>query len=255
MSPPRLTSRLLDGVPGVSHGFFTRRGGVSGGIYDSLNVGRGSRDRPGDVAENRQRVAGTFGAATFNTAYQVHSNRVAIATSDFEDTPPEADGVITATPGLLCGALAADCAPILIVDPAARIVAAVHAGWRGALSGVVQAAVEAMTSLGGRPDRMIAAVGPCIGPASYEVGAEFEAGFVSADPRHRVFFKPGAALDKRLFDLPGFVLDRLAAAGLAASEWVGADTAADGDFFSNRRAFKRGEPDYGRLASAIVIDP
>ena len=255
MSPPFLTSPLLDGVAGVRHGFFTRRGGVSEGIYDSLNVGRGSRDRPEDVLENRRRVAEAFGAATLNTAYQVHSDRVVITDRDFGDAPPEADGVITATPGVLCGALAADCAPILLVDPAARVVGAVHAGWRGALAGVVQAAVESMESLGGRADRTIAAVGPCIGPASYEVGDEFEARFVSADPSYRAFFHPGASVDKRLFDLPAFVLGRLNEAGVGRSEWICADTAADEAFFSNRRAFRRGEPDYGRLASAIVLTP
>ena len=255
MNPPRLTSPLLDGVAGLRHGFFTRRGGVSGGVYDSLNVGRGSRDLPEDIAENRRRVAAALEATSLNTAYQVHSNRVAIVTANFTDTSPEADGLITATPGVLCGALAADCAPILIVDPAARIVGAVHAGWRGALSGVVQGAVEAMEGLGGRAERMVAAIGPCIGPASYEVGDEFEARFVAVASSHGAFFQPGAAPDKRLFDLPGFVFHRLAEAGVGRSEWIGADTAADEDFFSNRRAFKRGEPDYGRLASAIVLTP
>jgi YfiH family protein len=255
VSPPFLTSQLLDGVAGVRHGFFTRRGGVSGGIYDSLNVGRGSRDRPEDVLENRRRVAEAFGRATLNTAYQVHSDRVVITDRDFEGAAPGADGVITATPGVLCGALAADCAPILMVDPVARVAGAVHAGWRGALAGVVQAAVEAMESLGGRPDRVIAAVGPCIGPASYEVGVEFEARFVAADPAYGAFFAHGVALDKRLFDLPGFVLLRLTEAGVGRSEWIGADTVADEGFFSNRRAFRRGEPDYGRLASAIILAP
>jgi YfiH family protein len=244
MSPPCLTSPLLDGVAGVRHGFFTRRGGVSAGLYNSLNVGRGSRDRPEDVFENRRRIAETFGATALNTAYQVHSDRVAIIDRDFEEAAPEADGVITATPGVLCGALAADCAPILIVDPAARVVGAVHAGWRGALSGVVQAAVEAMGSLGGRADRMIAAIGPCIGPASYEVGDEFETRFVAESPSFGAFFRPGASTDKRLFDLPGFVLRRILEAGVGQSEWIGADTAADEDFFSNRR-----------LASAIVLAP
>ncbi len=253
MNPPRLTSRLLDGLPGVEHGFFTRHGGVSGGVYDSLNIGRGSRDVPEDVAENRRRVAQVFGAASLNTAYQVHSNQVAILTANLNETSPEADGLITTMPGLLCAALAADCAPILMFDPVARVVGAVHAGWRGALSGVVEAAVEAMETLGAQADRMLAAIGPCIGPASYEVGAEFEARFVAEAPSHGAFFLQGAAAEKRLFDLPGFVLQRLTAAGVGQCEWIGADTAADEDFFSNRRALKRGEPDYGRLASAIVL--
>ena len=255
MTVPHLTSALLDALPGVRHGFFTRRGGVSTGIYDSLNVGRGSRDRPDDVAENRRRVAATFNAARFNTAYQVHSDRVDVLTADLDETSPEADGLITTTPGVLCGALAADCAPILIVDPVARVVGAVHAGWRGALSGVVQAAVDAVEALGGRADRMVAAIGPCIGPASYEVGLEFELQFLSATPSYRPFFRPGATSEKRLFDLPAFVLHRLDQAGVGQAEWIGADTAADDAFFSNRRAFKLGEPDYGRLASAIVLKP
>ena len=153
---------------------------------------------------------------------------------------------------MLCGALAADCAPILLVDPRARIVCAAHAGWKGALGGIVESAVRAMEDLGTQAEHIIAAVGPCIGPASYEVGPEFRERFVLAAPANRGFFEASVP-GKFLFDLPGFVLGRLTAAGVAASEWIGADTAADPDFFSNRRAFKRGEPDYGRLASAIVL--
>jgi YfiH family protein len=163
--------------------------------------------------------------------------------------------VVTRRPGIVCGALAADCAPVLIADPRARIVAAVHAGWRGALGGVVEAAVGAMTGLGARPGAMVAVVGPCIGPASYEVVLEFLETFTASDPDHQAFFSSGATAEKRLFDLPGFVLARLAAAGVGAREWVGRDTCAEeADFFSNRRAFRRGERDYGRLLSAIVLD-
>lgn len=253
MIPPFLTSRLLDGVEGVRHGFFTRRGGVSGGIYESLNAGRGSADRVEDVAENRRRVAAALGANTLNTAYQVHSARVVAIDRDFDLAAPEADGVVTATPGLTCGALAADCAPILLVDPRARVVGAAHAGWKGALSGVVESAVREMDGLGARADRLRAAVGPCIGPLSYEVGAEFRDRFILADLASARLFRAGAARGKFLFDLPAFVLGRLRGAGVASAEWVGADTFADADFFSNRRAFKRGEPDYGRLVSAIVL--
>ena len=253
MSPPFITSPLLASIADVRHGFFTRRGGVSSGLYDSLNVGRGSKDRAEDVAENRRRVAAALGSRTLNTAYQVHSERVVAIDGDLADASPEADGLVTGTVGVVCGALAADCAPILLVDPVARIVGAVHAGWKGALSGVVEAGVREIEQLGGRADRLIAAVGPCIGPASYEVGPEFRERFVLADPASARFFRDGPAPGKWVFDLPAFVLGRLAAAGVAAAEWVGADTAADPEFFSNRRAFRQGEPDYGRLASAIVL--
>ncbi len=253
MTTPFLTSGLLSGVAGIRHGFFTRRGGVSRGVYDSLNVGRGSRDRPEDVEDNRGRVAAALGAAALNTAYQIHSDRVVVIVEDVAGAAPEADGLVTATPGLLCGALAADCAPILLVDPRARVVAAVHAGWRGALGGVSDAAVRAMADLGAKPEDILAAIGPCIGPASYEVGAEFRERFVAERSGFARFFVPGAESDKFYFDLPAFVLHRLAASGVAASEWIGRDTAADPEFFSNRRAFKRGENDYGRLASAIML--
>lgn len=252
-----LTSPLLTAAPGIRHGFFTRRGGVSRGVYESLNLGRGSRDEALAVAENRSRVAATFGvdAAALNTCWQIHSARVVVAEFAWAGDRPRGDGVVTDRAGLICGALAADCAPVLIADPGAQVVAAVHAGWRGALEGVVQAAVEAMRGLGGDPARMVAAVGPCIGPASYEVGPEFFDRFAKAAPGSERFFVPGARADRRLFDLPAFVLDRLAGAGVAQSEWIGRDTCAEEDwFFSNRRAVQRGEEDYGRLISAIALE-
>ncbi|WP_374572864.1 peptidoglycan editing factor PgeF [Phenylobacterium sp.] len=251
---PVLTSPLLD-LPGVRHAFFTRKGGVSEGIYASLNVGRGSKDEPADVAENRRRAAAHFGQApeALQTCYQVHSPDVHVIDDPWE-TPPEADGVATATAGLICGALAADCAPILFADPQARVVAAAHAGWKGALYGVVDSAVARMTELGARPERIRAAVGPCIGPQSYEVGPEYVARFTEADAANARFFAAGETADKRLFDLPGYVLSRLKAAGVGACEWIGRDTCAEGElFYSNRRAFKLGEPDYGRLLSAIAL--
>jgi YfiH family protein len=251
---PVITSKLLD-VAGVRHAFFTRGGGVSQGIYASLNVGIGSKDEPDAVRENRRRCAAHFGAETIVTAYQVHSALALPVDGPWLATPPQADGVVTATPGVVCGALAADCAPVLLVDPLARVVGAAHAGWKGALTGVVESAVARMEALGADRSRLRAAVGPCIGPRSYEVGAEFLDRFVETDPVYARFFSPGAAPDKRMFDLPAFVLGRLAAAGIGACEWVGHDTCAEAaDFFSNRRAFKTGEPDYGRLLSAIMID-
>ena len=251
---PVITSPLLD-QPGVRHAFFTRQGGVSEGIYASLNQGLGSRDDPGRVLQNRRRAAAHFGLepAQLLTAYQVHSPDAVVADGPWTEQP-HADGVVTATPGLICGALAADCAPVLLVDAQARVTAAAHAGWRGALTGVVESAVARMVDLGAEPGRIAAAIGPCIGPQSYEVGLEFLAAFTDQDPRNARFFQPGAAADKRLFDLPGFVLSRLRAAGVDACEWVGRDTVAEPDlFYSNRRAFKHGEPDYGRLLSAIVL--
>ena len=252
---PALTSRRLD-LPGVRHAFFTRAGGVSTGIYESLNVGRGSGDDPADVTENRQRAAAHFdlAAAALSTAYQIHSATALIADRPWGDERPQGDAVVTLTPGVLCGALAADCAPVLLADAEARVVASVHAGWKGALGGVVEAAVAAMQAQGAEPGRIAAVVGPCIGPASYEVGVEFLAAFEAADPGHGRFFAAGGAADKRLFDLPAFVLSRLEAVGVGSREWIGCDTCADeARFFSNRRAFKRGEPDFGRLLSAIVL--
>ncbi|HEY2049638.1 MAG TPA: peptidoglycan editing factor PgeF [Caulobacteraceae bacterium] len=257
MTPPLLTSSLLGRVAGVRHGFFTRRGGVSQGVYAGLNVGVGSRDDPTAVAENRRLAATAFGdpAPPLTTVYQVHSARVVTADGPWNGTPPQADAMVTVRSGLMLGALAADCAPVLIADGDGRVAAAVHAGWRGALSGVVEAAVEAMTGAGARRERLVAAVGPCIGPASYEVGLEFLEAFFAASPDNVRFFSPSATPDKRQFDLPGFVLSRLAAAGVAHAEWIGRDTCAEADdFFSNRRALHRGEPDYGRLLSAIMLE-
>lgn len=251
---PVVASPLLSRLAGVRHAFFTRRGGVSQGIYDSLNVGLGSADDPEAVAENRRRCAAWFGAGpeALFTCYQVHSATAHRAGAGW--LRPEGDAVVAATPGLVCGALSADCAPVLLADPQARVVAAAHAGWRGALGGVVEAALAEMEALGARPGRMVAAVGPCIGPESYEVGVDFQARFAAEDPGSERFFRQAAAPSKRMFDLPAYVLGRLARAGVEQAEWVGRDTCAeDGDFFSNRRAFHRGEPDYGRLLSAIML--
>ena len=255
--PRPLKSPFLSEVSGVRHGFFTRQGGVSNGLYASLNVGRGSLDDPAAVAENRRRAAAWFDAApeALNVCYQIHSAHALVSVGVWGDERPEGDAVVTATPGLICGTLAADCAPILLADPAARVVASAHAGWRGALTGIAEAAVAAMASLGADPARIVAAVGPCIGQASYEVGLEFFERFQADDPTSAAFFASGAAPDKRQFDLPGYVLARLRRAGVARCEWTGHDTCADeARFFSNRRAFKRGEADYGRLLSAISLE-
>jgi YfiH family protein len=254
--PPVLTSKALAACTGVRHAFFTRQGGVSTGLYASLNAGPGSKDDPAAVAENRARVAGVFGVASeaLLTCYQTHSVITRVAEGSWSGERPEGDALVTDRPGLVCSVLTADCAPVLLADPQARVVAAVHAGWKGALDGVVASAVSAMTALGARPADITAAVGPCIAQASYEVGLEFLARFEAHDPASRRFFKPGAAADKRQFDLPGFVLWRLEQAGVGRAEWIHRDTCAEVDaFFSNRRAFHRGEPDYGRLISAIAL--
>lgn len=257
---PVLQSPLLAEAAGVRHAFFTRKGGKSRGLYASLNVGVGSKDDPGAVAENRARAAAHFEAESraLLTCYQIHSATAVVARTPWAERP-EADAIVTRTPGLVCGALAADCAPVLIVDPQARVVASVHAGWKGALAGVVASAVETMVGQGASPAHMVAAIGPCIGPASYEVGAEFRDRFEEVDPAFARFFHAGHAGEakgKSLFDLPAFVLARLRAAGIGQAEWIGRDTFADdAHFFSNRRAFKRQEADYGRLLSAVMLTP
>jgi YfiH family protein len=253
--PPVLTHPLLDAVPGVQHAFFSRAGGVSEGIHAGLNVGRGSRDDPAAVEENRRRAASVFGrpAGDLLTCHQIHSATAHVATVPFGPARPEGDAVVTRTPGLICGALSADCAPILLADAEVGVVGAAHAGWKGALTGVVEATIAAMEAEGADRRRIVAVVGPCIGPASYEVGLEFLGRFSADDPGSDIHFADGARADKRLFDLPGYVLARLRRSGVADAAWIGVDTCADEGFFSNRRAFQRGEPDYGRLLSAIML--
>jgi YfiH family protein len=254
--PSPILSAKLSGVKGIRHAFFTREGGVSQGLYESLNVGRGSKDDPAAVAENRRRCAAALGLepGALNSCYQIHSAIVRVADAPWDNARPEGDAIVTATAGIGCGALSADCAPVLFADETARVVASAHAGWKGALDGVIESTVTAMEAEGADRRRIVAAVGPCIGRKSYEVGLEYLARFAAHDPGAERFFHPAATADKRLFDLPGFVLRRLAQAGVHNTEWVGRDTCAEEAlFFSNRRAFKRGEGDYGRLLSAICL--
>lgn len=257
MTPPVLTSPRLSALKGVRHAFFTRQGGVSQGIYESLNAGPGSKDDPAAVVENRRRAAEALGAAgpeALATCYQIHSAIVRVAEGSWGEKRPEGDAVVTMVKGVVCSVLTADCAPVLLADAGAGVVAAVHAGWKGALDGVIASAVTAMQAEGARPDRITAAVGPCIAQASYEVGPEFLQRFAAHDPGSERFFRPAPAEGKLLFDLPGFVLWRLEQAGVGEAEWIGRDTCAEETlFFSNRRAFKRGEGDYGRLLSAITL--
>lgn len=250
-----ITHPLLEAAR-IRHGFFTREGGVSGGIYASLNTGVGSRDEPAAVAENRRRIAAHMGGTLddFAACYQVHSARALIAEAGWKGVRPEGDASVTQAPGVVCAVLTADCAPILLADPEARIVAAAHAGWKGALGGIVQATVQTMIDLGADSRRMVAVIGPCIAQESYEVGADYQDRFAAEAPGSERFFRSGVSPDKRLFDLPGFVLWRLDQAGVGQAAWTGHDTRADETrFFSNRRAFLNGEPDFGRLMSAIAL--
>ena len=242
---------------GVRHGFFTRQGGVSSGLYDSLNTGVGSKDNEAAVIENRARIARWFGREPDDLAacYQIHSAVARVAESGWRGERPEGDAVVTAAPGVVCGVLTADCAPILMADAETGVVAAVHAGWKGALTGIVHSAVAAMEAAGVRTDRVLAVVGPCIAQASYEVGADFQERFEHHDPGSSRFFTAAEAPGKRLFDLPGFVLWRLEQAGVGQAAWTGHDTRTDERrFFSNRRAHLNGEPDFGRMMSAISLD-
>ena len=253
-----ITADELNKVSGVRHAFFTRRGGVSEGAYASLNCGYGSGDDPERVRANRARAAQKLGldGSALATAYQTHSAAVAVVdgASGPEDAP-RADGLVTATPGIAIGVLTADCVPVLFADPAAGVIGAAHAGWRGARAGILEATVDAMTGLGARAADIVAGIGPSIGQGSYEVGPEFHAEFVTENPGNEDFFAPGESGARYLFDLPGYVGRRLSALALAAVEVLPVDSCADEErFFSYRRAARRGEKAYGRGLSAIVLD-
>jgi hypothetical protein len=250
----RLEAENLAGLPGVRHGFFGRAGGVSTGLYGSLNCGPGSGDAPAAVAENRARVAAALApGAELTSLAQIHSPFVHIAGADWDTSRhPEGDGLVTAVPGLALGILTADCAPVLFADPEAKVVGAAHAGWKGAFGGVLEATVAAMESLGARRARIHAAIGPCISAVHYEVGDEFRARFLEADANTR-FFKPGRA-GHHHFDLAGYAAARLAEMALASIASVGVCTyPVENGFFSFRRATHVGEPDYGREISAILL--
>ena len=243
------------GLEGVPHGFLGRRGGVSTGELTGLNVGYGSNDDRDAIAENRRRaVAAVLPGATLVTVHQVHSAQVVPVRQPWsEDERPHADAMVTDRPGLLLGILTADCAPVLFADAEAGVVGAAHAGWRGALSGVTDATIAAMETLGARREAIGAAVGPCIHQPSYEVDRDFRARFLDADPANARFFADHEG-QRPHFDLEGYVLSRLASAGLMRIESVRLDTYADPKrFYSYRRATHHGEADYGRQLSAIAV--
>jgi polyphenol oxidase len=252
-----LASPLLSAIPGLRHAFFTRQGGVSSGIYDSLNAGIGSHDSPANVAENRRRMAERMGvtAAHFLTVHQTHSPDVVVATEPWEaGSRPRADAIVTRIEGLAIGASAADCGPILLVDPNARVIGAAHAGWKGALTGVLESTIAAMEKLGAERNGMIAAIGPLIRQPSYEVGGEFVERFLGADVENAPFFIPSAREGHSMFDLAGFIRQRLENAGVLMIDDLGIDTYADENFFSYRRSVHRKEPDYGRHVHAIALE-
>jgi hypothetical protein len=254
---PTLQAHTLATLAGIRHGFFTRAGGVSGGVYASLNAGVGSNDAPESVAENRARMAAALGVAPdrFLTCYQIHSPDVVVAVEPWAaQERPRADAIVTAAPGLAIGISTADCGPVLFADAQARVIGAAHAGWRGALAGVTDETIAAMERLGAARARIVAALGPMIRQPNYEVGAELRDRFIAADPANGRFFR-AADRDKHfMFSLAGYIVARLAAAGIGTIEDLDACTYADeAKFFSYRRMTHRGEADYGRHVNAIVL--
>lgn len=249
----------LFATPVLRHGFFAREGGVSTGIYASLNCSLSSGDDLAAVAENRRRALAALGlgAGALATVHQVHSADVVIVDEPWpQDARPRADAMLTKRKGLALGILTADCAPVLFADERAGIVAAAHAGWRGAVSGVIEATVAAMLREGASLNRLIAAVGPCIGFGSYEVGPEFPAPFLAQDPDNLRFFRAAPRPRHHLFDLPGYCRARLAAAGVTHIDTTGGDTARDDErFFSWRRTWLAGEKRFGHQLSAICLAP
>jgi len=244
-------------LAGVRHGFFTREGGVSSGLYASLNGGIGSNDDAAQVSENRSRMAAAVGVEPhrFITAYQIHSPSVVVAESSW--TPqerPRADAIVTRMRALAIGVTTADCGPILLAEPRARVIGAAHAGWRGALTGVIEAAIAAMERLGAARGEIRAAIGPMIRQPNYEVGPDLIARFAAEDPPSSRFFAPAAREGHALFDLGGYVASRLTRAGVRYVEDVGLCTYADHErFFSYRRSTHRAEADYGRHVNAIAL--
>jgi YfiH family protein len=257
MSVPVITSERLANAHGVSHAFFTREGGVSDGVYATLNGGRGSDDDPAKVAENRRRMTAALGVADgqLATPYQIHSANVVTAVEPWaKGEAPHADGLVTSTKGLALGISTADCGPVLFADPGEGVIGAAHAGWRGALAGVLDATVDAMEKLGARRDSIITVLGPCLRQPSYEVGPEFVAEFGKADRDNVRFFKTAGTDGKSLFDLGGYIVHRLRETGVGQIEDLGFDTYADeARFFSFRRTTHRKEADYGRLIAAIAL--
>jgi hypothetical protein len=252
-----LQAANLSRLAGIRHAFFTRGGGVSDGVYASLNGGVGSSDAPGKVAENRARMAAALGVALDRllTTYQIHSPAVIVAEAPWSPQDrPRADAMVTRVPKLALGVSTADCGPLLFADENARVIGAAHAGWRGASTGVIEATVDAMEKLGAKRGNISAALGPTIRQANYEVGPEFVANLTTADPDNARFFALSTKAGHAMFDLTGYIAARIQRAGIVQFEDLGLCNYADPErFFSFRRMTHRGEADYGRHVNAIVL--
>lgn len=252
-----ITLGALNDITHIRHAFFTRTGGVSGGIYGSLNCGLGSNDAPAAVRENRARAAARMEVKPDQliTCHQIHSPTCVVVDRPWApENSPQADAMVTNVPGIALGVLAADCAPVLFADSKARVIGAAHSGWKGAKGGVLEATVARMVELGAKAERIVACIGPCIAQRSYEVGPEFPAPFLEEDERNRDYFAPSRRDGHFLFDLSAYVTKRLGDAGVQTVQRCPNDTVAEEDrFFSYRRACLRGEKDYGRGLSAIVL--
>jgi hypothetical protein len=252
MSPPFHHAANLSRLPGIAHGFFGREGGVSQGVYASLNCGPGSKDDPVRVTQNRARVTAALApGAKLITLAQIHSPNVHMVSAGWNaNRHPEGDGMVTAIPGLALGIQTADCAPVLLADAKAGVIGAAHAGWKGAAAGVLEATIMAMETLGARRTAIAAAIGPAIAQDHYQVGAEFRAHFLAQDPANAEFF----TADGDRFDLPGYAALRLARAGIGDVAHLGLCTyPPENGFFSFRRTTHRAEPDYGRQISVIML--
>lgn len=256
--PNPLTSPLLESAAGagIRHGYFTREGGVSHGIYQGLNTGTGSHDDPSKVSENRRRVASWMGVApeSLLSLHQVHSPDAIVVREPYGLPRPKADGIVTDRSGLAICASSADCGPVLFADPEARVIGAAHAGWKGAFSGVLESTIDAMETLGARRDRILAVLGPSISQQNYEVGFEFVERFMSAGPYNHVYFVPSATPNHAMFDLNRYTVDRLERAGVKAEALNRCTYAEEDLFYSYRRSTHRKEPDYGRHVSSIVLE-
>lgn len=246
----------LSRLTGVRHAFFTRAGGTSEGLYASLNAGLGSRDDPARVAENRARMAAALDVAPDRllSVYQIHSAKVVTVRGPWSGERPRADAMVTRIPGLALGVLTADCGPVLFADAEAGVVGAAHAGWKGALAGVLARTVDAMEGEGARRSAIVAVLGPTISRANYEVGPDFVAALAAAEPDASCFLQAAERPDRKRFDLPGFIIDRLGRAGVSQAIDLGLCTYAEPErFFSYRRSTHRGEPDYGRMLAGISL--
>jgi len=254
-----IQSPALSAFANIRHAFFTREGGVSQGIYQSLNGGIGSNDAPEHVRENRARMAAAVGVAPTHlvSCYQIHSPDVIVAETPWtRETAPRADALVTRVPGLAIGVTTADCGPVLFADGTSGVIGAAHAGWKGALTGVLEATIAAMEKLGAARSRVRAVIGPLIRQPNYEVGPEFVERFKAADAANERFFQPAPRDDHAMFDLPGFIKAQLERAEIAGVDDLGLCTYAEpARFFSYRRTTHRGEPDYGRHVNAIALTP